>query len=73
MGKHKCFAYFRVATAEQIVENLESRGVCVKYLCYGDEGHGIMKLANKLDCYPQVADFLKTHLREVNHKNPGSL
>ena len=52
-----------VSEAEQIVENLESRGVCVKYLCYGDEGHGIMKLANKLDCYPQVADFLKTHLK----------
>ena len=52
-----------VSEAEQIVKNLESRGVCVKYLCYGDEGHGIMKLANKLDCYPQVADFLKTHLR----------
>ena len=38
-----------VSEAEQIVENLKSRGVCVKYLCYGDEGHGIMKLANKLD------------------------
>ena len=52
-----------VSEAEQIVRNLESRGVCVKYLCYGDEGHGIMKLANKLDCYPQVAEFLKTHLK----------
>ena len=52
-----------VSEAEQIVRNLESRGVCVKYLCYGDEGHGIMKLANKLDCYPQVAEFLKMHLK----------
>ena len=51
-----------VSEAEQIVENLRRRGVSVKYLCYGDEGHGIMKMANKLDCYPQVVQFLKQHL-----------
>lgn len=51
-----------VSEAEQLVENLRSRDVSVKYLCYMDEGHGIMKLANKLDCYPQVEQFLKTHL-----------
>ena len=51
-----------VSEAEQIVANLEGRGISVKYLCYGDEGHGIMKLANKLDCYPQVVAFLKEHL-----------
>ena len=51
-----------VSEAEQIVANLESRGVAVKYLCYSDEGHGIMKLSNKLSCYPQVSDFLKQHL-----------
>lgn len=51
-----------VSEAEQIVKNLEDRGVAVQYLCYHDEGHGIMKLANKLDCYPQVAAFLKKHL-----------
>lgn len=28
-----------------------------------NEGLGIMKLANKLDCYPQVSDFLKRHLK----------
>jgi dipeptidyl aminopeptidase/acylaminoacyl peptidase len=51
-----------VSEAEQIVANLKSRGIAVKYLCYGDEGHGIMKLNNKLSCYPQVSDFLKMHL-----------
>lgn len=51
-----------VSEAEQLVENLRSRDVSVKYLCYMDEGHGIMKLDNKLDCYPQVVQFLKTHL-----------
>lgn len=52
-----------VSEAEQIVSNLENRGVYVKYLCYADEGHGIMKLDNKLDCYPQVVEFLKQHMR----------
>lgn len=51
-----------VSEAEQIVENLKKRSIPVKYLCYPDEGHGIMKLANKLDCYPQVVRFLKQHL-----------
>ena len=51
-----------ILSGKQIVANLESRGVAVKYLCYGDEGHGIMKLSNKLSCYPQVSDFLKQHL-----------
>ena len=51
-----------VSEAEQTVENLRGRGVFVKYLCYGDEGHGLMKMADKLDCYPQVVQFLKQHL-----------
>lgn len=48
--------------AEQIAERLRSLGREVKFLRYDDEGHGIVKLANKLDCYPQVAAFLKKHL-----------
>lgn len=51
-----------VSEAEQIVSSLRSRGVPVKYLRYEDEGHGLSKLKNKLDCYPQVAAFLKEHL-----------
>lgn len=52
-----------VGEAEQIVESLQSRGREVEYLRYEDEGHGIVKLANKLDCYEKVASFLKKHLR----------
>ncbi|MCI8567519.1 MAG: S9 family peptidase [Lachnospiraceae bacterium] len=51
-----------VSEADQIVESLEKRGVPVKYLRYEDEGHGLSKLKNKLDCYPQAAQFLKEHL-----------
>lgn len=51
-----------VSEADQIVASLKKRGVPVKYLRYEDEGHGLSKLKNKLDCYPQVAAFLKEHL-----------
>ena len=51
-----------VEEAEQIVDSLRSRGVPVEYLCYGDEGHGLSKRKNQLDCYPQVAEFLKKYL-----------
>ncbi|MDH7485973.1 MAG: S9 family peptidase [Anaerolineae bacterium] len=48
--------------AEQIVEALRARGVPVEYLRYEDEGHGLVKLKNRLDAYPKVADFLDRHL-----------
>jgi dipeptidyl aminopeptidase/acylaminoacyl peptidase len=51
-----------LSEAEQIVGSLKSRGIAVKFLCYPDEGHGLAKLENRLDCYPQVAAFLKEHL-----------
>lgn len=52
-----------VSEAEMIVENVRSRGVDVQYLRYDDEGHGLAKRKNQLDCYPQVVAFLKKHLR----------
>ena len=52
-----------VTEADMIVENVKSRGIEVKYLRYEDEGHGLAKRKNQLDCYPQVVAFLKKHLR----------
>ncbi len=40
-----------------IVENVKSRGIEVSYLRYEDEGHGLAKRKNQLDCYPQVVAF----------------
>jgi dipeptidyl aminopeptidase/acylaminoacyl peptidase len=51
-----------IGEAEQIVEALRARGVPVEYLRYEDEGHGLVKLKNRLDAYPKVADFLDRHL-----------
>ena len=51
-----------VDEAEQVVEALRARGRPVEYLRYEDEGHGITRLANRLDCYPRVVAFLEEHL-----------
>ena len=51
-----------VSEAEQVVAALQARGAPVEYLRYDDEGHGITRLPNRLDCYPRVAAFLQRHL-----------
>jgi dipeptidyl aminopeptidase/acylaminoacyl peptidase len=49
--------------AEQVVEALKKRGAVVQYKLYDDEGHGISKLKNRLDLFPQVADFLDKYMK----------
>ncbi|MCC6174214.1 MAG: S9 family peptidase [Chloroflexi bacterium] len=51
-----------ISEAEQIVESLRQRAHPVEYLRYEDEGHGVVKLRNRLDAYPRIADFLERHL-----------
>ena len=46
-----------------MVGTLRERGHVVEYLCYEDEGHGIGKLKNQLDCYPRMAAFLKKYMK----------
>ena len=47
-----------LSEAEQIHEVLTERGVRCELLVYHDEGHGLSKLANRIDAYPRVAAFL---------------
>lgn len=48
--------------AEQVVEAVRERGLPVEFLRFADEGHGVVKLANKLVAYGAIADFLDAHL-----------
>ena len=34
-----------------------------EYLRFADEGHGVVKLHNRLVAYPAIAAFLDAHLR----------
>ncbi|HSP39403.1 MAG TPA: alpha/beta fold hydrolase [Frankiaceae bacterium] len=47
-----------LSEAEQLVAGLRARDVPCELLVYADEGHGLARLANRLDAYPQAIDFL---------------
>lgn len=51
-----------LSESEQIKAALDAKGVPCTLLVYADEGHGLAKRVNRLDAYPQVVDFLATHL-----------
>ena len=51
-----------IGETEQIVAGLRERGRPVEYLRFEDEGHGLVKLRNRVVAYPQIADFLERHL-----------
>jgi dipeptidyl aminopeptidase/acylaminoacyl peptidase len=51
-----------VGEAEQIVASLRQRGMPVEYQRYEDEGHGVVKRANRLIAYPAIARFLQQHI-----------
>ncbi len=52
-----------VSEAEQLVATLRARDIPVEFLVFDDEGHGLVKLKNKLAAYPAVVEFLDRHLR----------
>jgi dipeptidyl aminopeptidase/acylaminoacyl peptidase len=52
-----------VAEAEQIHATVSANGMRSELLVYPDEGHGLARLANRLDAYPKVLAFLKEVLR----------
>ena len=53
-----------VGEAEQVVAALRKRNVPVEYLRFADEGHGLIKRANRLVAYPAIARFLDEHVKD---------
>lgn len=51
-----------VGEARQIVEAVRSNGGIVEYLEFPDEGHGLVKLENRMKAYPKIADFLDRYV-----------
>ncbi len=49
--------------AEQMHAVLKAKGVRTELLVYPDEGHGLARLANRVDAYPKAAAFLADVLR----------
>ncbi len=52
-----------VVEAEQVVDNLEKRGVPVKYILFPDEGHGFRKATNRLTTTLETVDWFVRYLK----------
>ena len=52
-----------VGEAEQIVNTLRALDRPVEYLRFEDEGHGLVKLANRITGYTAIGAFLDRWLR----------
>ncbi len=55
-----------VGEAEQIVAALRTRNIPVEYMRFEDEGHGLIKRANRLIAYPAIARFLDKYVRKFD-------
>ena len=62
-----------VGEAEQIVAQLRALGRPVEYLRYEDEGHGIVKLKNRLLAYPAIGDFLDKYVARRSEQSVTSV
>jgi dipeptidyl aminopeptidase/acylaminoacyl peptidase len=46
----------------QVVDEIKKRGGAVEYKIYADEGHGFSRVANQIDAYQRVTNFLKARV-----------
>lgn len=52
-----------VVEAEQVVTNLQQRGVPVEYVLFPDEGHGFLKTANRIRATVALVNWFVQHLK----------
>ncbi len=48
--------------SRDVVEQLQAAGKQVEYLVFEDEGHDVLKYANRITCYTTIAEFFKKYL-----------
>jgi pimeloyl-ACP methyl ester carboxylesterase len=48
--------------SRDVVEQLQAAGKQADYLVFADEGHDVLKYANRVTCYTTIADFFRQHL-----------
>jgi dienelactone hydrolase len=48
--------------SRDVVEHLRARGKEVDYLVFPDEGHDVLKFANRVRCYNAITQFFAEHL-----------
>ena len=63
-----------VVEAEQVVDSLKRREVPVEYVLFPDEGHGFVRLENRIRSTVEIVRWFETHLAGANEaagKKPG--
>jgi pimeloyl-ACP methyl ester carboxylesterase len=50
--------------SRDVVEQLQAAGKQVDYLVFEDEGHDVLKYANRVTCYTTITEFFKKHLQQ---------
>lgn len=53
-----------IGEAKQVAEGLQKRGLPVQLMTFEDEGHGLVKRANRLVAYPAMVKFLDEHVKQ---------
>ncbi|WP_110513595.1 S9 family peptidase [Herpetosiphon llansteffanensis] len=48
--------------SREVVHELQALGKNVDYLLFSDEGHDVLKYANKVTCYNRITDFFSQYL-----------
>ena len=48
--------------SRDVVDELRGQGREVDYLVFGDEGHDVLKLTNRVRCYERIVGFFSEHL-----------
>ena len=48
--------------SRDVVEQLQTAGKQADYLVFEDEGHDVLKYANRVSCYTAIAEFFKKYL-----------
>jgi len=51
------------AESEDLVKNLKKQGKDIELLVFEDEGHDVLKYANRVTCYNAITDFFVKHLQ----------
>jgi dipeptidyl aminopeptidase/acylaminoacyl peptidase len=51
-----------LSESEQVVSRVRAAGGTVSFIHYADEGHKISKLANRIDSFSHMAQFLREHV-----------
>ncbi|HEX6777414.1 MAG TPA: prolyl oligopeptidase family serine peptidase [Ktedonobacterales bacterium] len=48
--------------SRDVVEQIQATGKQAEYLVFEDEGHDVLKYANRVTCYTTITEFFKKHL-----------